>query len=510
MKPKLTLAASVAFAAIMACGCTEQAHTTFHNPVIQAELADPSVIRDGNVFYATGTSSEWAPFYPIYRSEDLVNWDQVGHVFDKAPEWTMGSFWAPELFQLNGKTLCYYTARRAADRKSCIAVAVADSPEGPYTDCGVLVDIGSEEIDGFVFNDEGKLYITWKAYGLDRRPNEILGCRLSDDGLSLAGEPFSMHVDTERIGSEGQSIIKEGEWYHLIWAARGCCGAGSDYEVRTARAKAFEGPYEDFSGNPVLMGQSEGVKSIGHGTPVRTDDGRIFYLSHAYLEGNGFQMSRVPFLSELVLNEEGWLVCKTGRIAQIQQETPFDGTLQAFRTIVDDDFYDDKLDPSWCWNYEDNKIRAYSAGGELRIGGEPTGADGCGTAFCQRIFCVDYDIEMSAAVVPGKETGVTLYGDARNHAELISDGSRLILKETVDGNTVTISECECEAIEVTFKVRMEDGTSASFSAEAGGKSYELGSLDAKVLNRWDRTFRPGIWTTATPDRPSIVHDFLME
>jgi xylan 1,4-beta-xylosidase len=96
---------------------------TYRNPVIAGDFADPSVIRVGDTYYAAGTSSEWAPAYPIYSSKDLVNWAYVGPVFSSLPEWTMGSFWAPELFHRNGIFYVYYTARRKSDKRSFIGVA---------------------------------------------------------------------------------------------------------------------------------------------------------------------------------------------------------------------------------------------------------------------------------------------------------------------------------------------------------------------------------------------------
>src|SRR6478736_4693449 len=75
---------------------------TYRNPVIAGDFADPSVIRVEDTYYAVGTSSEWGPAYPIYSSKNLVNWEYVGPVFAELPEWTMGSFWAPELFFRNG------------------------------------------------------------------------------------------------------------------------------------------------------------------------------------------------------------------------------------------------------------------------------------------------------------------------------------------------------------------------------------------------------------------------
>ena len=66
--------------------------------VIPGELPDPSIIEVDGVYYATGTSGDWAPIYPIYTSTDLKNWELLGHVFQETPDWAMSSFWAPELF----------------------------------------------------------------------------------------------------------------------------------------------------------------------------------------------------------------------------------------------------------------------------------------------------------------------------------------------------------------------------------------------------------------------------
>ena len=57
----------------------------FMNPVIRGDIPDPSMIRIDDIYYATGTSSEWAPFYPVFTSKDMVNWKQVGHIFSKQP-----------------------------------------------------------------------------------------------------------------------------------------------------------------------------------------------------------------------------------------------------------------------------------------------------------------------------------------------------------------------------------------------------------------------------------------
>src|SRR5690606_2099295 len=52
---------------------------------IVGDFADPSVISANGKYYAVGTSSEWAPHLPIYTSTNLLEWKQVGFVFEKTP-----------------------------------------------------------------------------------------------------------------------------------------------------------------------------------------------------------------------------------------------------------------------------------------------------------------------------------------------------------------------------------------------------------------------------------------
>src|SRR5690606_33316068 len=109
---------------------------------IPGDFADPSIIHVNGTYYATGTSSEWAPHYPIFTSTDLKSWSTAGYVFMKTPAWAMSSFWAPELFYRKGVFYVYYTARRASDSISCIGVATSHDPAKGFTDHGVVVEFG--------------------------------------------------------------------------------------------------------------------------------------------------------------------------------------------------------------------------------------------------------------------------------------------------------------------------------------------------------------------------------
>src|SRR5919205_1054500 len=85
---------------------------TFENPVLPGDYPDPSVIRVGNDYWATATTSQWAPIFPLLHSTDLVNWRLVSSVFQSPPPWSAGSYWASEIAEADGRFFVYYTARR--------------------------------------------------------------------------------------------------------------------------------------------------------------------------------------------------------------------------------------------------------------------------------------------------------------------------------------------------------------------------------------------------------------
>jgi xylan 1,4-beta-xylosidase len=160
------------------------------NPVMPGDHPDPSIIRVGDTYWATATTSQWAPIFPLLTSKDLVNWTQVGVVFQRAPEWSAGSYWAPEIAEDRGRFFVYYTARKKGG-PLCLAVATADSPGGPYTDRGPMVCQDAGSIDAVPITDEkGARYLVWKEDGNSRKqPTPLWAQPLSDDGTKLIGEP---------------------------------------------------------------------------------------------------------------------------------------------------------------------------------------------------------------------------------------------------------------------------------------------------------------------------------
>lgn len=494
-----------------------QTQASFRNPIIAGDVADPTILRIGKTYYAAGTSSEWAPFYPLFTSTDLVNWKQAGHLFDKQPEWTLSSFWAPELFYHNGKVYAYYTARRKKDGISYIGVATASRPDKEFTDHGVVVEFGKEAIDAFVLKDEGQLYITWKAYGLDDRPIELLASKLSADGLRLEGEPFSLLRDDERRGMEGQHWFKKGDYYYIIYAVNGCCGPKSDYAVSVARSRNLRGPYEKFEGNPILHGSDE-VQSCGHGTLTTAPDGRMFYLCHAYIAGDHFYEGRQPILQELVMGDDLWPRFSTGAEATLSQAVPFPGTVQQPLKNFEDRFKSRKLDDSWSWNYVYSDADVRPGRGTLLLSGRPK--TGClnGTALCVRPITPNYTVETEVTNRNGSFKGLTMYGDDKNLIALGCQGEDLILKFVSRGKEYVLNKQSLPTVassSLHLRMQVTGGRHCTFFYSTNGNDWtaveENTSTDKpEGLTQWDRVARPGLLHSGQAEEPAAFSYFKME
>src|SRR4051812_17481010 len=101
--------------------------------VLPGTNPDPSVVKIGDTYWASATSSNWFPAFPLLYSTDLVNWTQKGYIFNKLPDWADYYFWAPEISYDKGRVYVYYTAHKK-NGGLCVGVASADKPEGPYKD----------------------------------------------------------------------------------------------------------------------------------------------------------------------------------------------------------------------------------------------------------------------------------------------------------------------------------------------------------------------------------------
>jgi beta-xylosidase len=453
--------------------------------VIHGDFADPSIIKVGSTYYAVGTSSEWAPHFPIFKSNDLKTWSQAGYVFDKAPEWTSGSFWAPEYYKIKDTYYIYYTARRKSDNVSYIGVATSKFPDKGFTDHGTFITFGKEAIDAFVYNDNGQLYVSFKAYGLDKRPIEILGYKLSADGLKLEGEPFSLLKDDTGEGMEGQSILKKGDYYYLFYSAGGCCGVGCSYNVRVARSKTYAGPYEKYDNNPILS-ENDKWKCMGHGTFVKGNNDADFYIHHAYNKESVAITGRQGLVSELVWpNGNDWPAFKAQKV--------MGGTAPNIR----EDFTAKTLDKKWQWDFRNSAPVVKQLKGVLYLSGTVKEGNEAGIVLTNRPVSGSFVMTTTVMNTNAALKGLSFYGDANAAVGIGVENDQLVLWQVKRNKYAALAQQATKAqAPVQLMLDVAADKTCTFYYKQGTEDWKQLTTEAPIkagtLPQWDRSPRAGL------------------
>jgi beta-xylosidase len=454
---------------------------------IPGDFADPSIIRQGNSYYAIGTSSEWGPHFPIFKSNNLQQWEQTGFLFDSLPSWSSTSFWAPEYFFHHNTYYVYYTAKRKSDGVSCIGVATSAYPDHGFRDQGILIEYGSESIDAFVYNDNGQLYITWKAYGLDKRPIEILGSKLADDGLSLTGTPFTLLKDERGKGIEGQSILKKDKYYYLFYSAGNCCGVACTYHVSVARALAITGPYTDNAANPVLA-DGDSWKCPGHGTFVQDPKGNYRYIYHAYNKTSHVFTGREALVAALSWDANQWPVFRHTPGLQNRQTNNY----------FHYDFANTSKKIFWQWDFRNMQPVVKQADGKLWLSGKYSEKNPCGIALTLRPYAAAYEMSTAVTNTNKARKGLIIYGDANAATGIAVRGDQVEYWISKDGKRTVLNKEKIQQTGVPVHLKMivsPDFTCRVYWKQLDNwqeltpdkKPYSIGFLPP-----WDRSPRPGL------------------
>lgn len=282
-----------------------RAAKTYRNPIINEGLADPFILRTGDGSYCL-YASHAAPdgrFVPIWRSQDLVTWSFVRGAVVAGAEpsaWNRRNFWAPEVMAMDGRYYLYYTAMpdgTPGNTGNRVGLAVADTPEGPFEDRGVVVDHSS--LDGSPFKDAGGglwLYFT-AEFGNSRglTPGHIHVDRLVEPGRA-AGEPREVMALHE--WQEGPCALFRNGRYYLFYST----GSWGDetYGVRWAAGDSPAGPFSESPRR--LLTTNEQVKGPGHHNFFRGPDGTDWIIYHGW---DAAHTARYPRIDRLVWTDEG-------------------------------------------------------------------------------------------------------------------------------------------------------------------------------------------------------------
>jgi beta-xylosidase len=339
---------------LLSCGSRET-KIVYSNPLGVA-FGDPFILHasDGK-FYMYGTSGEKG--FRAYSSEDMVNWKDEGLVYRGATagSWTVDCFWAPEVYERNGKYYIFFSSNWKDNpahelENFRIGVAVADKPAGPFKDLydRPLFDPGYPVIDAnLYFDDEnGKVYLYYsrccykhpveseiadmareKGWFDEVEESWIYGVEIKPDFSDVAGEPVlllrppvksddkqaeweSRSVTANEVNrrwTEGSFIIKKNGTFYMMYSAN--FFGGQYYAVGYATSGNPLGPFRKAGNNPVLQKNTDkggDVTGTGHNMILTLPDGEMYCVYHGRTAKTGNE--RVVFIDKLEIKANGELV----------------------------------------------------------------------------------------------------------------------------------------------------------------------------------------------------------
>ena len=313
------------------------------NPIIWADVPDPSVIRVGDTYYMSSTTMHMAPGVPIMTSTNLVDWELAGYVYDQLANadalfmrqgqnaYGRGS-WASSLRYHDGT---FYLAVFSYTTGETYIYSTGDVENGPWHK-EALGDLYHDQ--SLFFDDDGRVYLVYGGGGdfqIIELKADLTGVKrggvrrtLIEDVGSPAGDDLGLH-------GEGAQLFKVDGTYYLFLIA---WPRGGMRTVVVQKAESLGGPWE---GRVVL--QDEGV---AQGGIVDTPDGDWYAL----MFGDRGAVGRIPYLIPLTWSDDGWPVLGVDGEVPETLDIPSDGT-GASGIVASDEFDGDTLRPEWQFNH---------------------------------------------------------------------------------------------------------------------------------------------------------------
>lgn len=339
------------------------------NPVMQGFYPDPSVCavdmvaEDGNkkrVYYLVNSTFCYTPGVPIFYSEDLCEWTQVGHVLTKKSQLGLDGLamskgiYAPTIRYHKG-TFYMITTNVMGGGNFYVT---AKDPAGEWSDPVYLPD--AEGIDPSLFFDGDTCYYVGQR---NKKDGEYFGdCEIWIQELDLeqgklVGEVHSLWDGAMKhaIWPEGPHLYKKDDYYYLMIAEG---GTAYEHSICVARSKELFGPYESYRSNPVFthrhLGHQMEIQNTGHGDLVEDANGNWYIFMLATRPVNDCApLGRETFVAE-VRWEDDWPVINPG-VGQLRKYQPVGNmTVQEceeqMKVVMEDDKNSYKVAEELVWS----------------------------------------------------------------------------------------------------------------------------------------------------------------
>ena len=485
---------------------------SFRNPILAGFYPDPSVCRVGDDYYLVNSTFAYFPGIPIFRSRDLVNWTQLGHVIDRPAQLdyskagvTRGLF-APTINYHDGT---FYVLCTMIDGGGNFLVTAKD-PAGPWSDPIWLKFDGIDP--SLCFADDGRAWLVNNGNPPDNQPlysghraiwiqefdlaaKKLTGPRsiIVNGGADLAKKP---------VWIEGPHLFQHGGWYFL------CCAEGgtSDQHSQVVlRSKSPTGPFVPWEKNPILTqrdldGTAPGaVTCTGHAELVAGPDGQWWsvFLGCRPFAGKYWTTGRETFLLPVTWTDDGW-----PRILPPGERVPFVAVAPKIKTPAPaapvpltgnftwrDDFSAKALSPLWIMLRQPRETWWSLDAGSLRLTPRTESLYGKGNPsfFARRLQHARFDAttSLTAPADPNVAAGLVVFQNETHYYFLG-------VRRTADGLSVFLESANGKSPELIATAKLP---------AAAGLQLHLTGEDLKLSFAYSTT--PGTWQTLVSDADAV-------
>ena len=459
----------------------------YKNPVVKGFYPDPSVCFADGKFYMVCSSFQYFPGVPLFESEDLVNWTQIGYVLTRKSQVMLdkinssGGVFAPTIRYNDGRFYMVTTN----DTTHQNFYVYTDDIYGEWSE-PIYVDQGG--IDPSLYFEDGHVY--FMSNGTDDDGNGgVVQCEINIETGEKLSPSKSIWQGSGGRFLESPHLYKIGDWYYLM-AAEG--GTEYGHMITYARAKTVWGEFEGYPQNPVITNRNKApyiIQGIGHGDLVQDKNGdwhilclgfRQMHLWMAY-----HHLGREVFLVPVTFHEDGWFTAGKDGTAAKHYDMKGDFVQEEKKEYT---FENTDWDKDWCFlrfpNEDNYKLFEYKA---VLNGTDITLDDVDSPTFVamrQRDFCFELTCDVD---VSDGEGGVTMYMSENEHYEVAvrksgddDDSYEAILRLNIGGIKHVQNVVPLEGGSTTLIVRA-DHFGYNFLFENGGEIF-LGNGAAKYLS----------------------------
>lgn len=284
----------------------------FHNPISKQWYADPEAIMyDGQcwIFPTWSRPYDDQIHFDAFSSHDFKTWKRHNNILTKdGCKWIRRALWAPAAIRHNGKYYLFFGANDIHEGEfGGIGVAVADKPEGPYTDAigkpliGNIIN-GAQPIDQCVFkDDDGTVYMYyggWRHCNMARMNDSLTGFIPFEDGSTFKEVTPANYV-------EGPFMLKRGGKYYFMWSEG--TWTKSDYKVAYAISDSPYGPFQRIA--TILEEDPEVGTGAGHHSVIKgKGDDEYYIVYHRHPLGSTDGNDRVVCIDRLYFDENGYIL----------------------------------------------------------------------------------------------------------------------------------------------------------------------------------------------------------